>query len=296
MWKDIGSLKKENESLKEQAASALTKNVKLNEEVSALKDRIIKQEYYSRRENLRIRFYNISENQGETNEECVSKVKDAINSLCMNPNEINFHAIHRLGNRRDRPTSSSNTNSTAAGKEQSQRSCPRPILARFISRRDVDAVWERKKELLKSPHFSSVFIDKDLSAESAIIRGKLRAAYRKAKDLNITRVSIKGIKLFVNSDSYSADKLLDFLLPSKDNCNQNTSYFFYQFFFLFASITACLWISLESYIFFSAVNRGAFHDHSSKCNFSRAHANSLNTFKQVSPAIVFWKYHAFRHH
>ena len=220
-WKDIESLKKENESLKEQAASALTKNAKLNEEVSALKDRIIKQEDYSRRENLR--FYNISENQGETNEECVSKVKDVINSLGMNPNEINFHAIHRVGNRRDRPTSSSNTNSAAAGEEQSQRSRPRPILARFISRRDVDAVWERKKELLKSPHFSSVFIDKDLSAESAIIRGKLRAAYRKAKDLNITRVSIKGNKLFVNSDSYSADKLPDFLLPSKDKSNQNTS-------------------------------------------------------------------------
>ena len=152
----------------------------MNEEVSALKDRIIKQEDYSRRENLR--FYNISENQGETNEEFGSKVKDVSNSLGMN----------RVGNRRDRPPSSSNTNSTASGEEQSQRSGPRPILARFISRRDVDVVWERKKELLKSPHFSSVFIDKDLSAESAIIRLKLRAAYRKAKDLNITRVSIKG--------------------------------------------------------------------------------------------------------
>ena len=101
-WKEIESLKEGNESLKEQAASALTKNAKLNEEVSALKDRIIKQEDYSRRENLR--FYNISENQGETIEECVSKVKDVINSLGMNPNEINFHAIHRVGNRRDRPT------------------------------------------------------------------------------------------------------------------------------------------------------------------------------------------------
>ena len=64
-------------------------------------------------------------------------------SLGINPNEINFHAIHRVGNRRDRTSSSSNTNSTAAGEEQSQRSRPRPILARFISRMDVDAVWER---------------------------------------------------------------------------------------------------------------------------------------------------------
>ena len=43
----------------------------------------------------------------------------------------------------------------------------------------------------------------------------------------------------------------------------------------------------NSYVFLSAVNRGAFHDHSSKCNFSRAHVNSLDTFKQVSLAIVF---------
>ena len=112
---------------------------------------------------------------------------------------------------------------------------------------DVDGVWERKKELLKSPHFSFVSIDKDLSAESAIIRGKLRAAYRKAKDLNITRVSIKGNKLFVNGDSHSADKLPEFLLPSKDNGNQHTSTspeyaftFFTSSFFLFASIIACL--------------------------------------------------------
>ena len=142
----------------------------------------------------------------------------------MNPNEINFHAIHRVGNRRDRPSSSSNTNSTAAGEEQSPCSHPWPIMARFISRMGCRCRLERKKELLKSPHFSSVFIDKDLSPESAIIRGKLRAAYRKAKDLkNITRVSIKGNKLFVNGDSYSADKLPDFLLPSKDKCNQHTS-------------------------------------------------------------------------
>ena len=152
-------------SLKEQAASALTKNAKLNEEVSALKDRIIKQEDYSRRENLR--FYNISENQGETDDKCVSKVKDVINSLGMNPNEINFHAIHRVGNRRDRPTSSSNTNSTAdSGSLYFKKGCRRrlgkkegttqkPTLFLCLHRqgsvcRVSDHTWETKSSLKES--------------------------------------------------------------------------------------------------------------------------------------------------
>ena len=65
--------------------------------------------------------------------------------------------------------------------------------------------------------FSSVFIDKDLSAESAKVRGKLRAAYRKAKEANIERVFIRGNKLFVNSSSYSVDTLPEYLLPANRN-------------------------------------------------------------------------------
>ena len=61
---------------------------------------------------------------------------------------------------------------------------------------------------MDSSRFSSVFIDKDLSAEPARQRGKLRAAYRKAKELNI-----KGKNISVNSTVYSVDNLLDYLLP-----------------------------------------------------------------------------------
>jgi len=41
------------------------------------------------------------------------------------------------------------------------------MLVRFISRMDVDAVWGRRKELLQSPALSSVFIEEDLSTETA---------------------------------------------------------------------------------------------------------------------------------
>ena len=90
---------------------------------------------------------------------------------------------------------------------------PRPILVRFVSRMDSDWVWENRKKLMNSSRFSSVFIDKDLSAESAKQRGKLRAALRKAKELNIGKVFIKGKNLSVNSTVYSVDNLPDYLLP-----------------------------------------------------------------------------------
>ena len=77
---------------------------------------------------------------------------------------------------------------------------------------DADAVWGRRKELLNSPSLSIVF-DKDLSTETAKIRGKLRAAHKKAKELNIARVSIKDNKLLVNSSSYTVDNIPDYLLP-----------------------------------------------------------------------------------
>ena len=70
-WTGIRSLQEENKSLKEQMSSSLKENVKLNQ-VNTLKDRIIKQEDYSRRENLR--FYNIAENQVESNASLKSKM------------------------------------------------------------------------------------------------------------------------------------------------------------------------------------------------------------------------------
>ena len=70
-WVEIDILKNENKSLKNQMASTASKNAKLNEEVSALKDRVIRQEDYSRRENLR--FYNIPENLGESIKQCITK-------------------------------------------------------------------------------------------------------------------------------------------------------------------------------------------------------------------------------
>jgi len=54
------------------------------------------------------------------------------------------------------------------------------------------------------------------SPESAKQHRKLRAAYKKAKELDIGKVFIKGKNLTVNSTVYSVENLPDYLLPQKN--------------------------------------------------------------------------------
>ena len=68
--------------------------MKLKEDFEALRVGIVKQEDYSRRENLC--FHNIPESAQETNEDCVQKVKQVLSDLGA-PFEIKFHAIHCMG-------------------------------------------------------------------------------------------------------------------------------------------------------------------------------------------------------
>ena len=214
VWEEVQSLKQKNKDLQDQCDTTTRENSKLNEEISTLKNRLIKLEDYSRRENLR--FYNIPENPGENSVECSRKVIDVLSELGADPENIMFHAIHRTGNPNNTGSSNSvvsNEDSTESREGTSRPPRPRPILVRFVSRMDSDWVWENRKKLMNSSCFSSVFIDKDLSAESAKQRGKLRAAYRKAKALNIGKVFIKGKNLSVNSTVYSVDNLPDYLLP-----------------------------------------------------------------------------------
>lgn len=214
VWEEVQSLKQKNKDLQDQCDTTITENRKLNEEICALKNRLIKMEDYSRRENLR--FYNIPENTGESSVECSRKVMDVLSELGADPENIMFHAIHRTGNPNNTASSNSavsNEVSTESREGASRPPRPRPILVRFVSRMDSDWVWDNRKKLMGSSRFLSVFIDKDLSAESARQRGKLRAAYKKAKELNIAKVFIKGKKISVNSTLYSVDNLPDYLLP-----------------------------------------------------------------------------------
>ena len=219
-WVEINAIKEKNKYLQECLDSTMEENDKLKEEVGALTVRLVKQEDYSRRENLR--FYNIPENPDEDNEECIQKVKDVLSELDTSA-DVKFHAIHRIG-KRNVQRLVNRARSTGSPTEEEQPCRPRPVLVRFVSRMDCDCVWTKKKELLNSPRFSTVYIDKDLSVESAKNRSKLRAAYKKAKELKIERVFIKGNKLIVNSSSYAVNTIPDYLLPNwKESNDQRTN-------------------------------------------------------------------------
>ena len=196
VWEEVQSLKQKNKDLQDQCDTTTRENSKLSEEISALKNRLIKMEDYSRRENLR--FYNIPENPGESSVECSRKMIDVLSELGADPENIMFHPIHQTGNPSNTASSNSavsNEVSTESREGASRPVPPRPILVRFVLRMDSNWVWENKKKLMDSSRFSSVFIDKDLSTESARQHGKLRTAYRKAKELIIGNVFIKGNKM-----------------------------------------------------------------------------------------------------
>lgn len=203
-WEEVSSVQEKNKILQQQLDSTAEENVKLKEDFEALRVRIVKQEDYSRRENLR--FYNIPESAQETNDDCIQKVKQVLSDLGA-PSDIKFHAIHRTGK----------PNNYGASSKSEGEPRPRPMMARFLSRIDSEAIWFMSKEVLKSPRFSTVLIDKDLSPESARERANFRAAYKKAKDLNIAeKVFIKGKNLIINSSKYSVNTLPEYLLPHQD--------------------------------------------------------------------------------
>ena len=91
-WEEVVSLKAKNKHLEELVEGVLKENCQLKKVVETLKDREVKQEDYSRRQNLRI--INVPEEAGEDNKECVKKVKDILSELGVPP-EIKCPPIHR---------------------------------------------------------------------------------------------------------------------------------------------------------------------------------------------------------
>ena len=96
-------------------------------------EKIIPLENYSRHKNLR--FMNVPECNDEN---CMDVVYDIIeNDMNINVEDIHFHAVHRVGKPRS----------------EDAKSFPRPIIARFLSREDRDAVFQarnRFKRFIKS--------------------------------------------------------------------------------------------------------------------------------------------------
>lgn len=70
------------------------KNDTFEKKVETLRSRLVKQEDYLIRENLH--FYNIPEEQNETNKECFQKLKQVLTEHGAPP-DVKFHVVHRTG-------------------------------------------------------------------------------------------------------------------------------------------------------------------------------------------------------
>ena len=128
------------ELAKSQAETALlkTSQQRTQESLSTLED-------YTRRENVRL--MNIPE---EADENCSDIVYNIIaNELTIDPQDIRFHAVHRVGKP---PSRNSDNNSSPR---------PRAIIVRFVVREDRDAVFAVKNRLKHSRHYKDAYITKD---------------------------------------------------------------------------------------------------------------------------------------
>ncbi|XP_048585390.1 uncharacterized protein LOC125568075 [Nematostella vectensis] len=150
-WEEIEILKQAQE---EQDKKCMAMEEQLNEE----RGKRIRLDAYSRRENLN--FKGIPEKEGES---CENIIRDLLHELGFsNPQNIGFHAVHRLGKPRD------------GGK-------PRPIIARVISRQDRDLDFRKKRKLVGSTRYPGVYITDDFQREIQRERIILIKAMEKAK-------------------------------------------------------------------------------------------------------------------
>ena len=189
---------------------ASSKNAKLETEIDALKvrfleeqEKVIALENYSRRENLR--FMNVPEQEGEN---CANIIYDIIeNELNMDVENLQFHAIHRVGKRRL--------------SDETSKAYPRPIIARFLCREDRDMVLKAKGRLRNSSQYENVYITQDYAKAIQMERNVLIKAMFLARKKGVN-AKVVDRNLVVNNNVYNVDNIPDNLRESS-TLNSNSS-------------------------------------------------------------------------
>ncbi|KAK3714751.1 hypothetical protein QZH41_004117 [Actinostola sp. cb2023] len=184
-WADIESLKKK-ESLREAELERLiADNDSLKQTTHQLRERAIKLENYTRRENVRL--LNVPE---QPYENCKTIVEEIMEVVGMETTKVEFHAVHRVG------------------RVKEDQRWPRAIIARFISSREVrNDFWGKRKELAKSTNFNKVILVPDYAPETAKENRKLSNALKVAKQKNLFPAYIKRNNLVVQGRSYTANDI-----------------------------------------------------------------------------------------
>ena len=160
-------------------------------------EKIIALENYSRRENLR--FMNVPERNDEN---CMDVVYDIIeNDMNINVEDIHFHAVHRVGKPRS---------------EDASKSFPRPIIARFLSREDRDAVFRERNRLKDSSRAKDVYITQDYAKAIQQERKVLIKAMFQAKERGLSAKVIDR-KLIINNVIYKVSNIPEDLRPPQSS-------------------------------------------------------------------------------
>ena len=198
------------DNVKSELAMASSKNAKLETEIDALKvrfleeqEKVIALENYSRRENLR--FMNLPEQDCEN---CANIIYDIIeNELNMDVENLQFHAIHRVGKRRS--------------SDETSKAYPRPIIARFLCREDRDMVLKAKGRLRNSSQYENVYITQDYAKAIQMERNVLIKVMFLARKKGM-KAKVVDRNLVVNNNFYNVDNIPDNLKESS-TLNSNSS-------------------------------------------------------------------------
>ena len=127
------------------------------------------------------------------------------NKLNMDLENLQFHAIHRVGKRR-----SSDETSKAY-----------PIIARFLCREDRDLVLKAKGRLQNSSQYKNVYITQDYAKAIQMERKVLIKAMFLARKKRM-KAKVVDRNLVVNNNVYNVDNIPDNLKESS-TLNSNSS-------------------------------------------------------------------------
>ena len=161
-------------------------NNRINQDNNRMKEKNIKAEAYSRRSNLR--FEGIPKSANETNVQCRNMVYDFIKNEMGIENAERDFVIERC--HRDAKFPNQN---------------PPSIIARFLSFRDRQVVWE-KRRLVNQNRDNKFFINEDFPQEVERKRSFLRP-YVKAAYKHDMKATLVGDTLLVDGLRYSVDDL-----------------------------------------------------------------------------------------
>ena len=192
----LDSYQEEINLLKRNSASAVIQNQQT--EIRALqaslekeKEKIIALENYSRRENLR--FMNIPERKDEN---CFDVIYDIIeNELRIDPENILFHAVHRIGKPREADDAK-----------------PRPIIARFLCREDRDKVYRIKNRLKKSRRLKDAYITQDYAQAIQMERKVLIKAMFLAREKGAD-AKVVDRKLIIGDNTFHVNNIPEEFRP-----------------------------------------------------------------------------------